>query len=530
MRDLPIRAHRRKRQDRRIREDNRADGVAQVIGRNYVGLDLYLQPGGAAPPGIAAGNGIHRGIGDGGRRAADHTGLRIQSQSRRKRGRHGVQRDGSPTIVWHVRDDRHTPCVHHRGIAVAQPRGGGCWRRVAAVAPAAASGHQQDKRDWQTTQAVSGMHRMVLWTCWSMESERKIDATPNDASPRTALASTLSPGENSTFKHGPEENGMKRLTKAFALAVAGFALAAGCAQPPMRAAQGGFAVDTSWPKPLPNNWILGQVAGIAVDARDHVWIIHRPKTLIDEEKGAALEPKRAKCCVPAPAVIEFDTAGSVLHAWGGPGQGYEWFENEHGSYSTTLLGRPAHMEIDAQANELYVADGYGNKRVIVFDATTGAYKRHWGAYGKTPSDEKLPMYNANSPQFTNPVHCVRLSRDGLVYVCDRANNRVQVFKKDGTFVKQFVFEEASRGSGSSFDLVFSKDPQQTFLYLADGTNDQVLTIERESGNVITAFGRPGRFAGEFLVLHNIGIDSMGSLYTSEVGTGKRVQKFRPALQ
>ncbi len=163
----------------------------------------------------------------------------------------------------------------------------------------------------------------------------------------------------------------------------------------------------------------------------------------------------------------------------------------------------------------------------MLDAATGAYKRHWGAYGKPPSDEKLPMYNPTSPQFTNPVHCVRLSKDGLVYVCDRANNRVQVFKKDGTFVKQFVFEEASRSSGSSFDLVFSNDPQQKYFYLADGTNDQVLTVERESGKVITGFGRPGRFAGEFLVLHNIGIDSKGNLYTSEVATGKRVQKFRP---
>jgi NHL repeat len=346
----------------------------------------------------------------------------------------------------------------------------------------------------------------------------------------------------------------------------------GCAQQSTREASGGFAVDTSWPKPLANHWILGQVAGIAVDARDHVWIIHRPRTLIDEEKGAALVPPRAKCCVPAPAVIEFDTDGSVLHAWGGPGQGYEWFENEHGIYidqqgnvwvggndpkdnqilkftpegkflmqighagasegsnSKTQLGRPAHMEIDAQTNTIYVADGYGNKRVIVFDAATGAYKRHWGAYGKVPSDEKLPMYNPQSPQFANPVHCVRLSNDGLVYVCDRANNRVQVFRKDGTFVNQFVFEEKSLGSGSSFDLVFSNDAQQKYFYLADGTNDQVLTVERESGKVIASFGKPGHFAGEFLVLHNIAIDSKGNLYTSEVGTGKRVQKFRPAAQ
>jgi DNA-binding beta-propeller fold protein YncE len=355
-----------------------------------------------------------------------------------------------------------------------------------------------------------------------------------------------------------------------AVAVAAILITIGCTQ--LRQAGAGapaYAVDAAWPKPLPNNWTLGQVAGVAVDARDHVWLIHRPRTLIDEEKGAALSPPRAKCCVAAPPVIEFDSEGNLLRAWGGPGQGYEWFENEHGitidhqgnvwvggndpkdhqlikftpdgkflmqvgragqtggSNSTTLLGRPAHMEIDARTNELYIADGYGNKRVIVLDAASGAYKRHWGAYGKAPSDEKLPLYNPQSPQFANPVHCVRLSNDGLVYVCDRANNRVQVFRKDGTFVKQFVFEEKSLGSGSSFDLVFSNDPQQKYFYLADGTNDQVLTVERESGRVLSSFGRPGRYAGQFLVLHNIAIDSKGNLYTSEVGSGKRVQKFKP---
>jgi DNA-binding beta-propeller fold protein YncE len=362
---------------------------------------------------------------------------------------------------------------------------------------------------------------------------------------------------------------MKRHMNGFSLAIAVLALAAGCVQTPTREPSGGFQVDTSWPKPLPNNWILGQVAGVAVDARDHVWIIQRPKTLVDEEKGAAFNPPRAKCCVPAPAVIEFDIDGSVLRAWGGPGPGYEWPENEHGIYvdhdgnvwiggndpkdnqilkftpdgkflmqighagasegsnSKTQLGRPAHMEIDAQANELYVADGYGNKRVIVFDATTGAYKRHWGAYGKPPSDEKLPMHDPNSPQFTNPVHCVRLAKDGLLYVCDRANNRVQVFRKDGTFVKQFVFEENTLASGSSWDLVLSTDPEQKYFYLADGTNDEVRTVERESGKVVASFGRPGRFAGEFLYVHNIGIDSKGNLYATEVASGKRVQKFRP---
>jgi len=157
------------------------------------------------------------------------------------------------------------------------------------------------------------------------------------------------------------------------------------------------------------------------------------------------------------------------------------------------------MEIDAGTNELYIADGYGNKRVIVLDASTGAYKRHWGAYGKAPSDEKLPMYNASSPQFTNPVHCVRLSKDGLVYVCDRANNRVQVFKKDGTFVKQFVFEEASRSSGSAFDLVFSN----AVLHWVDD-HQQILrgaaAVLKPGGRLVVSCGGKGNAQDVFVAL------------------------------
>src|SRR5437867_1595423 len=221
------------------------------------------------------------------------------------------------------------------------------------------------------------------------------------------------------------------MKKAFATVFALLTLL-GCAQSPTREGGAGYAVDAAWPKPLPNNWILGQVAGIAVDARDHVWLIHRPKTLIDEEKGAALSPPRAKCCVAAPPVIEFDGEGNLLRAWGGPGQGYDWFENEHGitvdtqgnvwvggndpkdhqlikftpdgkflmqvgragqtggSNSPTLLGRPAHMEIDPQANELYIADGYGNKRVIVLDAASGVYKRHWAPTARRRATRSSP--------------------------------------------------------------------------------------------------------------------------------------------
>jgi len=331
-----------------------------------------------------------------------------------------------------------------------------------------------------------------------------------------------------------------------------------------------FAVDPYWPKALPGNWILGQVAGIAVDRHDHVWIIHRPGTLLDDEKGAQMKPPATRCCEAAPPILEFDSDGNLLRHWGGPGAGYDWPKSEHGifvddednvwiagndpkdaqilkftpegkflmqvgksgstggSNSTTQLGRPAHMMIDPAAHELFVADGYGNRRVIVFDARTGAYKRHWGAYGGVPSDDKQPAYDpkaAPARQFANPVHCVRLSNDGLLYVCDRANDRVQVFRKDGTFVKEFRVEPETLQNGSVWDLVLSQDREQKYIFMADGANGQIVTLLRDDGSVVTRWGRTGRMAGEFKWVHNIAIDSKGNLYTSEVGFGRRAQKF-----
>ncbi|MEP6559102.1 MAG: hypothetical protein ABJB17_11540 [Burkholderiales bacterium] len=328
-----------------------------------------------------------------------------------------------------------------------------------------------------------------------------------------------------------------------------------------------YGVDAMWPKPLPNNWLLGQVAGIAVASDDTIWVLHRPASLTDDERGAALTPKRSKCCIAAPPVLQFDREGKLLQSWGGKGEGYDWPGNEHGIYvdpknnvwiggngpkdhmvlkfnkagkfllqigkpgeskgsnDTEQLGRPAHMELDAAADELYVADGYGNRRVIVFDATSGQYKRHWGAYGKKPDDTKLPDYNPESPQFGNPVHCVRLMKDDLVYVCDRNNNRIQVFKKNGEFMRQFAYEPATQGSGSVWDLIPSEDAAQRYLMIADGTNNEVRITERESGKVLGTFGRSGRQAGDFHWVHNIAIDSQGSIYTAEVDTGKRVQRF-----
>ena len=361
--------------------------------------------------------------------------------------------------------------------------------------------------------------------------------------------------------------------------LAALLLLGSCQQPagprPGAAPQGvpRFAVDPYWPKPLPGNWILGQVSGIAVDKNDHIWIVHRPGTLVDDEKGALQTPPLTKCCTPAPAVLEFDAAGNLLRRWGGPGAGYEWPQSEHGlfvdaagdvwiagnsnndhqilkftadgkflqqigrsgatggSNSPTQLGRPAHMEIEEATAELYVADGYGNRRVLVLDAKTGAYKRHWGAYGNRPQDDKLPAYSPTSPlsqQFANPVHCVRLARDGLVYVCDRGNDRIQVFEKSGKFVKEFRIEPETLQNGSVWDLVLSEDPSQRYVFVADGANNQIIVIDRNSGAVLSQFGQAGRMAGQFKWVHNMAIDSKGNLYTAEVGTGRRAQKFTRA--
>ena len=337
-----------------------------------------------------------------------------------------------------------------------------------------------------------------------------------------------------------------------------------------------YIVDPFWPKDLPDNWTLGQVGGIAVDNDNNVWIVHRPNTLLDDEKGAQKTPPETRCCQPAPPVLQFAPDGRLLRSWGGPGQGYDWPKSEHGvhidrdgnvwlagndkddhqilkfapdgrflqqigkaastggSNSTTQLGRPAHMVTDDAAGELYVADGYGNRRVIVFDAKTGAYKRHWGAYGvKQPSDDKLPPYKPLAitelpKSFGNPVHCVRLSHDGLVYVCDRVNDRIQIFKKDGAFVKELQIEPQTLQNGSVWDLVLSEDRAQRYIFIADGANMQVLIFDRQSGEKLGSFGRPGHMAGNLKWVHNLAIDSTGTIYTAEVGDGRRVQKFKRA--
>ncbi|MYD71425.1 MAG: hypothetical protein F4W89_11900 [Acidobacteria bacterium] len=326
-----------------------------------------------------------------------------------------------------------------------------------------------------------------------------------------------------------------------------------------------FRIDPFWPAELPNNWILGQAAGVAVDGEDHVWLLHRPRTLDARQRG-----EEGMCCVPAPPVIEFAPDGTVLRSWGGEGDGYEWPESEHGihidhegyvwiggnaaddahilkftkdgefvlqigrygqsggSNDTENLGRPADIRVDPDANEVYVADGYGNRRVVVFDAATGAYRRHWGAYGERPDDVELPAYDPGAEpirHFRSPVHGIALASDGLVYVGDRTNNRIQVFQKDGTFVREAFIRPETLGSGSASGVTLSIDPAQRWLFVPDGTNNVVWILERETLEVQGQFGRLGKYAGQFYRLHNLAIDSRGNLYTTEVNVGQRIQKF-----
>src|SRR3954454_3207635 len=311
-----------------------------------------------------------------------------------------------------------------------------------------------------------------------------------------------------------------------------------------------YQVDAAWPRELPNSWIMGQVGGMAVDKHDHIWVLQRPATATPDELGASLTPPRSMCCLPTPPVLEFDTLGNLLQSWGGPGEGYDWPKTEHGIYvdrddnvwigsnspaenrqvlkfmssgkflkqighpstdpfdssRTDILGRTAGIEVDADAHELYLADGYGNKRVIVFDSETGAFKRMWGAYGNKPDDADPGPYNpsaAPDQQFRNPVHCVHISHDGLVYVCDRSNDRMQVFTKQGKFVKEFKLRTQTLGMGSVWQFAFSIDPGQKYLLVADGEDNVIWTMRREDGAVIGQMGHNGRNAGQFHWLHQL---------------------------
>jgi hypothetical protein len=329
-----------------------------------------------------------------------------------------------------------------------------------------------------------------------------------------------------------------------------------------------FQVDPSWPA-LPNNWVVGVVSSVNVDRRDHVWILQRPGTVADALKARA-----------APPVLEFDADGKFVNAWGGAGQGFDWPATEHGitvddkdvvwiggsgvtddmllKFTTKgvflkqfgargqstgnadqkNVNRSADVFVYQKTNEAFVADGYGDRRLIVFDAETGAFKRMWGAFGNPP-DSAPPSTTAagppappvldtegpGSPTFSNPVHAVKISNDGLVYVADRSNRRVQVFSPDGKYISQVFINRAGPANGSAAGVGFSPDAQQQFLYVSDLGNSHVVVLDRKTLQILYQFGSRGTRPGDFQSPHHLAVDSKGNLYTAEVNPGNRAQKF-----
>jgi DNA-binding beta-propeller fold protein YncE len=342
-----------------------------------------------------------------------------------------------------------------------------------------------------------------------------------------------------------------------------------------------FEADPSWPKPLPEgtSWpeLTRAATSVAADSRDHVWAFY---VLSQAARDAEAAGKTV------PRLFEFDPAGNLVRAWGGPGPGYQWMEaivptpiwpsgtppehgmfidrednvwvtgNGHvalkfsregrfllqigelwktnGSNDRKLLGNPCELTVDPATNELYIADGYINRRVVVFDAATGAYKRHWGAYGKRPTDLRLLKEKdgliADPAEFYLPggppqpqwlgVHCVRVSRDGFVYVCDRSRNRIQVFKRNGAFVRElqvagdtpvelgFIPGARGAGFGAPSTIGFSQDPEQRFLYLGDNMNAKIWIFRRRDLQLLGSFPTKAR------ANHYLTVDSHGNIYNS----------------
>jgi len=345
-----------------------------------------------------------------------------------------------------------------------------------------------------------------------------------------------------------------------------------------------FEVDPFWPNPFPNNWLLGNAIGVWVDDDDVIWMVHRSSgTLTGGETGAMQDPPTGECCVGAPPILAFDMDGNIVHAWGGePGENYqgaEWPTSNHGifidhqgyvwvggngpgdahilkltkdgdlvqqfgnadaradgsggsvrdSHDPESFGRVAKLFVDEQENEVYVSDGYLNRRVAVLDADTGEMQRYWGAYGNEPEDEypfgPRGADREPAPQFRGPVHCADVAVDRMVYVCDRQENRIQVFTTEGEFVKEAFFQNETLGEGSVWDVAFSHDADQQYLYMTDGRNMKVRVIDRESLDVLYTFGQGGRYPGMFFGAHSLAVDSQGNIYTTETYEGKRIQKF-----
>ena len=328
-----------------------------------------------------------------------------------------------------------------------------------------------------------------------------------------------------------------------------------------------FQVDPEWPK-LPNNWIMGDPASVTVDRHDHVWVIQRPRTLPAEKRERV-----------APPVLEFDENAKFVRAWGGPSDAFEWPDNEHGIYvdykdrvwitgnnpsaqvkvttrsddmllqftpegkfikqfghrdsskgntDTTNLNGPADLVVYQKTNEVFVADGYGNQRVIVLDADTGAFKRMWGAFGNVPvkiTPAPARTTEGPGPQQFGTVHAIKISNDNLVYVGDRGNSRIQVFTLDGKYVKQGFVTRTAKSSSTTGGLAFSADPQQQFIYTADQGNGHVHIVNRQTLEEVGHFGEEGKAPGDFHAVHHLATDSKGNIYTVEVQGGSRVQRF-----
>jgi DNA-binding beta-propeller fold protein YncE len=331
-----------------------------------------------------------------------------------------------------------------------------------------------------------------------------------------------------------------------------------------------FQVDPAWPV-IPNNWVLGEVTSIAVDSRDHIWVLHRPRSIPAERRDQA-----------APPVLEFDVAGKLLGSWGGPADGYDWPEREHGIYvdtkgfvwisgnggwpkpaaagsgddmilkftpagklvmqigkrgqstgnaDTANVHQPGDMFVHAPTNELFVADGYGNQRVAVFDADSGKFKRAWGAFGNTPPAAMTPNPPASAapgtpaPQQFGLVHAVKVSGDNVVYVADRTYRRVQTFTLEGTFLREVSLKTEANVAPVPAGFAFSPDPKQQFLYVVDSGPMRVAVFDRLALTEIGTLGVRGPKPGDFDIVHHMAADSKGNLYTAEIVTNRRAQKF-----